>query len=42
LLTLKMKTLNKNRIMLENENLNEGESPQLNIGVVSTSSQIKI
>jgi hypothetical protein len=31
---LKTKTLNKNRIMLENENLNEPEKPQLNIGAV--------
>ena len=29
-----MKTLNKNRIMLENENLNEAEKQQLNIGAV--------
>jgi hypothetical protein len=34
---LKTKTLNKNRIMLENENLNEAEIPQLNIGAVSGS-----
>jgi hypothetical protein len=34
---LKTKTLNKNRIMLENENLNEAEKPQFNIGAVSGS-----
>jgi hypothetical protein len=34
---LKTKTLNKNKIMLENENLNEPQKPQLNIGAVISS-----
>jgi hypothetical protein len=32
---LKHKTLNKNKIMLENENLNKAQKPQLNIAAVS-------
>ena len=35
--TLKTKTLNKHRIMLENENSNEPQKPQLNIGAVISS-----
>jgi hypothetical protein len=31
---LKTKTLNKNKIMIENENLNEPQKPQLNIDAV--------
>jgi hypothetical protein len=31
---LKYKTLNLEQMILENENLNEAESPQLNIGAV--------
>lgn len=32
--TLKTKTLNKQKIMLENENMNEPQKPQLNIVAV--------
>jgi hypothetical protein len=35
---LKTKTLNLDKMKLENENLNEVETPQLNIGAVSGSS----
>ena len=34
---LKTKTLDNHKIMLENENLNKAETPQLNIGAVSGS-----
>jgi hypothetical protein len=34
---LKIKTLNNHKIMLENENMIEAETPQLNIGAVSGS-----